>query len=130
MPPGRAKLGQYLLKMKVINADQLREALRFQQTEKCKLGDALAKLGYANEKVVQQALAHQYKLKFVDLEAISIPDEVVGSIPRETLLEYTIVPVKKTHAYIIIAMCDPLDYFILDNLRFMLDYFFQLSQRV
>ncbi|MHC4663007.1 MAG: GspE/PulE family protein [Planctomycetota bacterium] len=121
MSSGRAKIGQYLIKMKVLNADQLREALRFQQSEKCRLGDALVKLGYADEKVIQQALAHQYKLKFVDLEAISIPDEVIASVPRETLLEHTIVPVKRTPGYIIIAMCDPLDYFVLDNLRFVLN---------
>jgi len=121
MPPGRAKLGQYLLKMKAVSQDQLKQALQHQKANGCKLGDALIELGLVDDKLVTKALAHQYKLKFVDLEAIAIPAEVIESIPRETLLEHTIVPVKRSPAFIIIAMCDPLNYFVLDNLRFVLN---------
>jgi type IV pilus assembly protein PilB len=121
MPPGRAKIGQYLLKMKAVTQEQLKQALDHQKSNGGKLGDSLLALGLVDEKLITKALAHQYKLKYVDLEAISIPPEVIESIPRETLLEHTIVPVKRSPAFIIIAMCDPLNYFVLDNLRFILN---------
>ncbi|TET32626.1 MAG: type II/IV secretion system protein [Planctomycetota bacterium] len=121
MPPGRAKIGQYLLKMKAVTQEQLKQALDHQKSNGGKLGDALLELGLVDEKLLTKALAHQYKLKYIDLEAISIPAEVIESIPRETLLEHTIVPVKRSPAYIIIAMSDPLNYFVLDNLRFILN---------
>ncbi len=100
---------------------EVREALERQAKEGGKLGEALIALKYATAEQVAQALARQFNLPYVDLNKIEIAKEILDLVPKAVAVEHNIVPVARKGRYIRIAMADPLDFFALDNLRFILN---------
>jgi len=43
----RKRLGEILIEQKVIDEDKLNKALKYQEQNRCLIGEALIKLGYA-----------------------------------------------------------------------------------
>ena len=54
------RLGDLLVKEKVITQEQLVEATRIQKETNCRLGSALVKLGFLNDEDVTNFLSRQY----------------------------------------------------------------------
>jgi len=119
--PQRAPIGAILQQMGVVSFEQVEEALEFQKNDGCRLGEALIKLGYAQAEQVTQALAKQYHLAYIDLNAIDIPEEIVGLLTPEIAIENKVIPVQTKDRSVVVALQDPLDFVTLDNIRFILN---------
>ncbi|MBI4576443.1 MAG: Flp pilus assembly complex ATPase component TadA [Planctomycetes bacterium] len=117
----RPLLGEILVKRGVCTPEQVEEALAYQKEKGCKIGEALVKLKHVTPMDVTRALAKQFALPFVDLGKLEIPQDVVESVPRSVITEHNIVPIQKKKRSIVIATSDPLDFYALDNLRFILN---------
>jgi type IV pilus assembly protein PilB len=102
---------------------EVREALEKQKRDGQgkKIGELLIALKYATSEQVAMALAKQFEVPYVDLKKIDIPKEVLGLVPKNVAAEQGIVPIARAGKYLRIAMADPLDFFALDNLRFILN---------
>lgn len=120
MAQPRKRLGAIMLALKIIDANQLEMALKHQQENGCKLGEALMELKYATQVQVTQSLARQFGIPYVDLSKGEIAPEVIESVAKNIVEEHNIVPVKKTPKSLIVAMTDPLDLVTLDELKFIL----------
>lgn len=120
MAKPRRQLGAILRTLGIIDEVQLNEALKFQQENSCKIGEALIQLKYATQVQITQALARQFNLPYVDLSKGEIAKEVIDLVPKNVVDEHNIIPVKKTAKSLIVAMTDPLDLMTLDNLKFIL----------
>ena len=66
----RARLGEILLKSKIITGEQLEIALSYQKTTGLPLGEMLVKLNYINEETMRQALCKHLNIPFIDLGQI------------------------------------------------------------
>ena len=117
----KKKIGEILLEKGWTSEDHIKRALDYQEANKCKIGEALVKLGHVTQERLSRALAIQCKLPFANLSKHQIPKELIDRVPKDVALEHRIVPVAQKGKTLIIAMSDPLDFFTLDNLRFILN---------
>lgn len=113
-------MGTILLKLNLIDKKQLAQALIFQKEHGCKIGEAFIELGYLYEEQVFQALARQFKCPYVNLMKGEISKDILELVPMAVVEEHNILPIKEVDGKLYIAMCDPLDMFMIDNLMFIL----------
>src|ERR1043166_1193791 len=115
---GRQKpLGQVLKEMELVNEGQIQEALQIQRKEGGVLGDILVKLGYVAREEILLALAAQMGMEVVDLNDMEIPPDVINKVPTTMAKSYRVVPVKWENNVLTVAMADPHDVNIRDDLR-------------
>jgi type IV pilus assembly protein PilB len=113
------RLGDLLVREKVITAEQLEQALREQGTSGTRLGAALVKLGFLSDDDVTNFLSRQYGVPAINLNYFEIDPSVVKLIPYDTAKRYQILPLSRVGASLTIAMVDPTNVFAMDDIKFM-----------
>src|SRR5579862_3185310 len=113
------RLGDLLVKEKVISAEQLDQATKVQKDTNCRLGSALVKLGFLSDEDVTNFLSRQYGVPAINLSYFEIDPSVVKLIPYETAKRYQILPLSRVGASLTIAMVDPTNVFAMDDIKFM-----------
>ncbi|MCD6385555.1 type IV-A pilus assembly ATPase PilB [Candidatus Sumerlaeota bacterium] len=113
------KLGEILVKDKIITQEELEEALKKQDETGESLGQILVKKGVASEWEIAAALGKQLNVPFITLSHYEIDPEVFKSIPEEIIKKYKIVPVDKTGNTLTVALADPSNIYLLDELRIL-----------
>ncbi|MDI6732441.1 MAG: ATPase, T2SS/T4P/T4SS family [Planctomycetota bacterium] len=116
----RRLLGQILKEMEVVSESQIQEALRIQRQKGGAIGRILVQLGYATEEEILLALGAQAGMEVLNLEELQIPQEVINKIPSSMARSYKLIPVKFEKNTLVIAMSNPLNINVLDDLRFSL----------
>src|SRR6059036_3025180 len=113
------RLGDLLVKEKVISQEQLNQATKVQKESNCRLGSALVKLGFLTDEDVTNFLSRQYGVPAINLSYFEIDPTVVKLIPFETAKRYQILPLSRVGASLTIAMVDPTNVFAMDDIKFM-----------
>lgn len=116
------KLGELLLREKVISDQQLKKAQELQKQSGGRLGHNLAKLGYVKEGDLTQFLSKQYGVPSINLDEFEIEQDVINLVPKEVAEKHMIIPVNKSGANLIVAMADPSNIFAIDDLKFLTGY--------
>jgi type IV pilus assembly protein PilB len=114
-----ARLGELLVKEKLISQDQLKQALDHQKSHGGRLGTALVKLGLVTDDEVTAVLSRQYGVPSINLKFYEVDPSVVKLIPQETAVRYQIVPLSRVGSTLTIAMTDPTNVFAMDDIKFM-----------
>jgi len=117
-----AKLGQLLITSNIISEDQLKEAMSRQRKEGGRLGTNLVKLGYVTEDKLVAFLSKQWGVPAINLSDYKIEPQVLKLIPVEIARKYLIIPVARVGATLTIAMADPSNVFVIDDVKFMTGY--------
>lgn len=118
-PARRKKLGELLLQANLIDQKMLEKALEIQKIQKKKIGQILMDMGVVDDEKIAKALASQLKIPFLRLSEISIPKEVIDLVPQDMAENYLLLPVKVVKKQLVIAMANPLEFYALDDLRFI-----------
>jgi len=113
------RLGDLLVKEKIITTEQLDQAIKKQKEENCRLGAALVKLGVMTDEDVTNFLSKQYGVPAINLSYFEIDPAVVKLVPVETAKRYQILPLSRVGASLTIAMVDPTNVFAMDDIKFM-----------
>src|SRR3954471_11594309 len=113
------RLGDLLVKEKIITPEQLEQANKVQKEQSCRLGSALVKLGFLTDEDVTIFLSRQYGVPAINLSYFEIDPAVVKLIPFETAKRYQILPLSRVGASLTIAMVDPTNVFAMDDIKFM-----------
>jgi type IV pilus assembly protein PilB len=113
------RLGDLLVKEKIITPEQLEKANKAQKEQNCRLGSALVKLGFLTDEDVTNFLSRQYGVPAINLSYFEIDPAVVKLIPFETAKRYQILPLSRVGASLTIAMVDPTNVFAMDDIKFM-----------
>ena len=116
------KLGDLLLKQKLISQEQLDTALKLQREEGGKIGEALVRVGAVSESDITETLSQQFGVPSIDLAHFEIDPAVIKVVPGEVARKYGVLPVNKTGATLTIAMGDPTNVFAMDDIKFMTGY--------
>jgi len=118
------RLGDLLVKEKVITSEQLDKAVRAQKEAgaNARLGSVLVQLGYVTDEEVTNFLSRQYGVPAINLEYFEIDSSVVKLVPEETAKRYQILPLSRVGASLTIAMVDPTNVFAMDDIKFMTGY--------
>jgi len=114
------RLGDLLVKEKVITSEQLEQATKLQKESHTRLGSALVKLGFLSDEDVTNFLSRQYGVPAINnLSYLEIDPAVVKLIPYETAKRHQILPLSCVGPSLTIAMIDPTNVFAIDEIKFM-----------
>jgi type IV pilus assembly protein PilB len=116
------RLGQLLLREKLITDEQLQIAITEQKKGGGRLGYNLTKLGYITEKDLTMFLSRQYGIPTIDLDSQEIDPDIVKLIPEDVARKYQLLPVSRTGATLVVAMIDPSNIFAIDDIKFLTGY--------
>src|SRR5512141_1218990 len=89
------RLGELLVREKLISLQQLRHAQEEQRRSGSNLGYTLAKLGYVSDGEITSFLSTQYKLPAVNLDEYEIEPDVIKLVSKEVCDRHRIIPVSR-----------------------------------
>ncbi len=113
------KIGELLVQAGVVKPEELARALEEQKQSGERIGTVLVKLGCLNETTLVEFLARQFRTPEVDIARLHIPKEVVNLIPMEIATKYQAISFGVIGNTLNIAMADPGNLFVIDDLRFL-----------
>jgi type IV pilus assembly protein PilB len=116
------RLGELLVRNKLIDEKQLAKALEEQKSTGGRLGASLVKLGYLKEEDLAAFLSRQYGVPSINLNEFDIDENVIKLIPAEVVQKYQLIPVNRAGSTLIVAMADPSNIFAIDDIKFMTGY--------
>ncbi|HEY4484704.1 MAG TPA: hypothetical protein VI702_00070 [Nitrospiria bacterium] len=114
------QFGGYLIKCGKITEKQLSVVLERQVTMGGRLGTNLVELGYLTEEDLTQVLSKIYGLPPLEKSAFDqIDPDVIRMIPREIAQKYWVIPFKREKTTLSVALLEPGNLAVLDELRFI-----------
>ena len=117
---GEKALEKHLIREKILSEEQLAGARERARQEGSGLLDAISTMGYAPAEAVYQSLARFCEARFVTPSKMEVPVEVVKKAPARFAVHYNFVPVQERNGTIVVAICDPLNAQLLDDIRLVL----------
>jgi len=114
-------LGKILLQRKLVSQQQLEEALRAQKRSPTPtpLASVLVDDGQVDEIEALRALSEQNGVPGIDLTQVAITLEHLDVVPREVAETHKVLPVLMRTDRIFLAMADPHDKRVIDELEFV-----------
>jgi type IV pilus assembly protein PilB len=116
---GADRLGEILLREGLVSREQLAQALSEQKTSKHRLGYVLVKLGLVPELEVTKLLARQYRIPAVDLSRFEVDPKIIKLVPADMAAKAVVLPLKREGRTLTVAMADPTDLGLLEDLKFI-----------
>ena len=121
----KIKLGELLVKERLISQEQLNMALEHQKESGKRIGDILVELGFITKEKLE-AVLEKYNIILEELEEIrdlnSIDLNLTKIIPEKIASLFKIVPLKKSGNVVYVASTDPLEISTLEYIRFATGY--------
>lgn len=111
------QLGEVLIEQGVISPLELEEALQRQRLTGDMLGRVLVTMGLCEEQEIVEALGVQQGMERIDLTKFKVKEEIMRRVPPDVAKFYSIMPVREDHGVLVVAMADPLNLGILDDLQ-------------
>ncbi len=114
------KLGEILVQQGVVRAEQMARALDEQRKSGAKLGAVLVQMGFLKDAQLLKALEQSFQISGIDLNNFQIQASAISAIPRHTCDKYILIPVQKVGTTtLVVALSDPQNTAVLDDLRFI-----------
>jgi type IV pilus assembly protein PilB len=113
------RLGELLLAQGLITREQLAQALHEQRTTHQRLGLILVRQGAVPELELTKALARQYRMPAVDLSRFEVDVKILRTIPADLASKRMVLPLKREGRTLTVAVADPADQGLLEDLRFI-----------
>lgn len=115
----RKRFGEILVDAKVVDEQQLDRALQKQKGTGRRLGQVLEQMGVVTERDIAATLARQFGFKTVaNIARASFSAELLGLFDSDTASNKMLFPLKKEGKKLFLAMVNPLDIEVIDNLSF------------
>ena len=113
------RLGDILVETNVISETQLQLGVDHHRRTGLRLGDALLQLGFVNEEMLKLALCTQLDVTFVDLNRFSMDRSLASLLPKPFAQQHRILPVARVDGVLTVALADPTDGWIAENIEAM-----------
>ena len=101
------KLKQLLLNLKIVDQSKLAEVIDYAKNSDLSLTDALIEKDIVTDENLGMMIADAFKLPFVVLGKISIPEEAFRVVPERLARKYKAIPFARDKDGIKVAMADP-----------------------
>ena len=116
------RIGELLIREGLITRDALDKALQEQKNTGMRVGYNLVKLGFIDEVDLTRMLARQYRMPAVDLSNFEVDARIAKLIPAELAQRHLVLPLKREGRTLTVAMADPSDLGVIDDLKFITRY--------
>jgi type II secretory ATPase GspE/PulE/Tfp pilus assembly ATPase PilB-like protein/DNA-binding NarL/FixJ family response regulator len=114
----RSRLGIVLHKKNLLNEAQLQELVRLQERRKEPLIKLLIEKDWVPERVIRNILVQDMLIEEVQLSEFQVDAALAELIPHSFCMRQLVVPVRLDGRRLMLAMADPLDAGLLDDVRF------------
>ena len=111
-------LGESLVSEKLITEEQLKTALAEQKRTSDTLGFTLLRLEYLKEQQLLDFLGSKLNFSYANLRNYVIDPKIVKIIPENIARKYHCIALLRVKGSLTVAMVDPLDSFLIDNLKY------------
>src|SRR6476659_3591398 len=116
------RLGDLLVREGLITREQLEKALQEQRQNGTRVGYNLVKLGFIAETDLTKMLARQFKMPAVDLTRFEVDPRIAKLIPADLAIKHLVLPLKRDGRTLTVAMADPTNLGVLEDLKFITRY--------
>jgi type IV pilus assembly protein PilB len=116
------RIGDLLVKEGLITREQLSKAVQEQKQTGGRLGYCLVKMGFVPEVELTKVLAKQHKMPAVDLTRFEIDPKIAKTVPSDIARKHCLIPVKRDGRTLTVAMADPMQMGVLEDLKFITRY--------
>ena len=115
----RLRLGELLLNHGFLTAEQLGMALDAQaeSSESKLLGEVILDQELCTEEQILECLAVEFGIPYIRLDNRMFDTKVLDMLPREFIEKHTVLPLFKIRNDLTIAVAEPTDVFLVDQLR-------------
>jgi type IV pilus assembly protein PilB len=116
----KLRLGDVLVNSGVITAEQLQKGLELQKGSGRKLGETLVDEGITTEENIAKALSSQLGYEMVDLQDVSIDEEILNLVPPNILKKHKMIPFEYSKMgmnVLRVAMSDPMNMAAMDDIN-------------
>ncbi len=113
----KERLQEILLRDNIIKQEDLDRALQEQKKSGGDLSKVLVELNLIGEDDLTHILSEGLGLPPIDISRLTIDPNVVKLIPQEVAVKYQIMPISKMGGNLTLAMADPLNIFIIDDVK-------------
>ena len=122
VPASNERIGDLLVREGLISKEQLEKALQEQKQNGTRVGYNLVKLGFIQEIELTKTLARQYKMPAVDLSKFEVDPKVAKLVPADLCTKNLVLPLKREGRTLTVAMADPTNFAVIDDLKFITRY--------
>jgi type IV pilus assembly protein PilB len=116
------RIGDLLLREGMITRAQLDQALQEQRQNGTRVGYNLVKLGFIQETELTKMLARQFRMPAVDLSKFEVDPRIAKLIPSDLATKHLVLPLKRDGRTLTVAMADPTNLGVIDDLKFITRY--------
>jgi len=113
----RLTLADILLKEGFIKEEDAQKAIEYQKMNGGTLSESFLKLGLVKEDQVVIGLAEQLGIPHVKLNNYKLDPEIMKILPEKVIKEKKVVPLSRSGNTLTVAMADPLNVLLIDDLR-------------
>ena len=114
-------LGQILKEMGLISEFDVQEGLQVQKEKGGAIGRIFLDRGLITEAQLNEALGRQSGMEVIDLEAATITPDLIEMVPVNVAETFQVIPVSFDGKTLTVAIADPKNISMLDDLKFMLN---------
>ena len=113
------RLGDLLVSEGLLSRDALNQALAEHRSSGLPLGLVIARQGLVPEVEVTRLVARQLRVPAVDLSRFEADPRLLRLIPPEVAKRHLVLPLKRDGRTLTVAMANPTDQILLQELRFL-----------
>ncbi|AHF07421.1 type II secretory pathway, ATPase PulE/Tfp pilus assembly pathway, ATPase PilB [Desulfitobacterium metallireducens DSM 15288] len=119
---GEGGFGKFLLDHSRIDSSQLSQALKSQQLSHERLGECMVREGFLEREEMLEALGSYLGVPWIKLTEVEIDPVMVKLIQEEMTRRYLLIPLKLQENRLQVAMADPGNLQVIDNIRVLTGY--------
>lgn len=114
--PEKVRLGEILVKQKLLSEEQLKAALDEQKKSGRRLGRVFIEKGFVTEEQISQALARQLNIPFINLKLFNFKNDVVTRLPETQARRFRALVLEDAGSTYKVGMADPTDLMAYDEI--------------
>ena len=103
------KLGEILIRYKIITPEQLEEGLKIQKNKGKRIGEILINLRAVTQDEINWVLGKQLNLPYIQIKVENIDIQLSKNISEVTLRKFKALPILELNDELVVAMADPTD---------------------
>jgi type II secretory ATPase GspE/PulE/Tfp pilus assembly ATPase PilB-like protein len=117
---GETAFERRLIRDGIVDDSRLHQAREHAGRAGIALSQALVDTGAATSESVYRSLAEFCELRYVTPSKMEIPPELVGKVSARFATHYNFVPIQERNGTIVVAVSDPLNHQLIDDIRLAL----------
>ncbi|MBI5873885.1 MAG: Flp pilus assembly complex ATPase component TadA [Candidatus Omnitrophica bacterium] len=118
----KKKLTDILLESKIVTLPDLERAVKIQSDTSGNLKDILIREGFVKERDLMAALSRELFIPYLELSKYKIDSSIIQFIPEKIARQYKVIPLSKIGNVLTVALTDPLNIFVIDDLKVITGY--------